>query len=65
MTRFSYSAISLDSPAGAAVRGRREAADAQALREALRSEGMIALEVKPVRLADAVRQPPPDSASRR
>ncbi len=55
MTRFAYSAISLDSPAGAAISGRREAADEHALRESLRSEGLIAVDVRPVRLADALR----------
>lgn len=55
MTRFAYSAISLESPSGAAITGRREASDEHALREVLRREGMIALDVRPVRLTDAMR----------
>lgn len=56
MTQFSYSAIAMDSPSGAAVKGRREASDERALRDALRREGLIAVDVRPVRLTDALRQ---------
>ena len=56
MTQFAYSAISLDSPSGAAVKGRREASDERALRDSLRREGLIAVDVRPVRLTDALRQ---------
>lgn len=38
------------------MRGRREAPDEHALRDQLRGEGFLALEVRPVRLSDALRQ---------
>jgi len=56
MTAFSYRAIALDSAGtGAPVHGTRDAVDERALRESLLAEGLIALDVRPVRIADAVR----------
>lgn len=58
MTRFSFTAMSA-AGAGAAsaplVRGRREASDERALRAALRTEGLIAVDVRPVSAVDALR----------
>ncbi len=55
MTAFAYTAIPLDARAGALVSGRREARDESTLRALLRSEGLIAIDVRPVRLLDALR----------
>lgn len=55
MTAFAYTAIPLDARAGALVSGRREARDESALRALLRNEGLIAIDVRPVRLMDALR----------
>ena len=56
MTAFSFRAIALDSGGtGAPVHGTRDAADERALRESLLAEGLVALDVRPVRLVDAVR----------
>ena len=55
MTQFAYTAIPLKRVGAEVVSGRRDAPDERALREVLRAEGMIALEVRPVRWLDAVR----------
>jgi general secretion pathway protein F len=56
MTAFSYRAISLDSAGtGPQVTGTREAPDERALRESLLAEGLVALDVRPVRVLDAIR----------
>jgi general secretion pathway protein F len=54
MTQFAFSAIPSDGGAGT-VTGTREAPDESALREALRAEGLIAVEVRPVHVLDALR----------
>ena len=56
MTAYSYTAVALAPASGTApVNGTREATDERALRNALRDEGMIAIEVKPLRAMDALR----------
>lgn len=55
MTAFAYTAIPLDSRAGALVTGQRDARDESALRAALRSEGLVAIDVRPVHILDALR----------
>ena len=56
MTAFSFRAIAIDSAGGGPpVTGTREAADERALRDSLLAEGLVALDVRPVRLMDAVR----------
>lgn len=54
MTAYAYSAVALGG-AAAPMKGTREAPDERALRDALREEGMIALDVRPVRAIDALR----------
>lgn len=56
MTAFSYKAIALGSGSAAPpITGTREAADERALRESLLAEGLVAVDVRPVRLTDAIR----------
>ncbi|HBS29793.1 MAG TPA: hypothetical protein DEB06_10175 [Phycisphaerales bacterium] len=55
MSQFAYTAIPLSNPTGAPVSGRREAPTERALRDDLRSQGLIAVDVRPVRLGDALR----------
>ncbi len=55
MTRFAYRAIAVRNAGGAVVSGQGEAADERELREELRQAGLIALEVRPLRLGDALR----------
>jgi type II secretory pathway component PulF len=55
MTRFAYSAIPIERSGAGLVAGRREASDETSLRDALRSEGLIAVDVRPERLVDALR----------
>lgn len=58
MTRFAYKAIptaSASGRAGAMVEGRDEASDERSLRDRLRRQGLIPIEVRPVSRADAVR----------
>lgn len=54
MTQFAFRAVPLSGSSGE-VRGRQEASDERALREMLRGRGLVALEVRPVRLMDAAR----------
>lgn len=66
MTRFAYRAVPLQiSSLGGAregagrsrvVEGREEASDERSLRESLRKQGLIPLEVRPVNRVDAIRQ---------
>lgn len=55
MTAFAYTAIPLKRNTSEIVSGQREAADERTLREGLRQEGLIAIEVRPVRLIDVLR----------
>lgn len=55
MTQFAYTAIPLQNASGGVVSGQREAADERELRNELRGAGMIVLDVRPVRLSDALR----------
>lgn len=55
MSQFAFTAIPLANPTGASVTGKREAASERALRDELRGQGLIALDVRPVRLGDALR----------
>lgn len=55
MTQFAYTAVPLQSASGGLITGRAEAADERALRDDLRKRGLVAVEVRAVRLADAVR----------
>lgn len=55
MTQFSYTAVGLQSASGGLVAGRAEAADERSLRDDLRKRGLVVVEVRPVRLADALR----------
>ena len=55
MTRFAYSAVPIASPGGSVVRGDREAPTERALRESLRTEGLLAIDVKPMGLGDALK----------
>lgn len=55
MTAFAYTAIPLDARAGAFISGQRDARDESALRAALRNEGLIAIDVRPVHIVDALR----------
>lgn len=55
MTRFAYTAVPLASASGSLVSGRAEAIDEPALRADLRRQGLVAIEVRPVSLLDAVR----------
>lgn len=55
MTQFSYTAIPMQNAAGAVVTGRREAPDERELRSELRKSGLIVLDVRPVRLGDAIK----------
>ncbi|MEM1424468.1 MAG: type II secretion system F family protein [Planctomycetota bacterium] len=55
MTAYAYTAVALGGGGGAPSSGTREASDEKALRSALRDEGLIAIEVKPVRAVDALR----------
>jgi general secretion pathway protein F len=55
MTQFAYKAVALQASGGGLVSGRAEATDERSLRDDLRKRGLVAVEVRPVRLADAVR----------
>ncbi len=55
MTQFAYRAIAVQNASGAVVSGHGEAADERELREELRKSGLIVLEVRPLRLGDALR----------
>lgn len=55
MTPFAYTAIPVQRGAGGVVRGREEARDEKTLRESLRSRGLVPIDVRPVRLGDAIR----------
>lgn len=55
MTQFAYTAVPLQAAGGGMVSGRAEAADERALRDDLRKRGLVAVDVRPVRLADALR----------
>jgi len=55
VTRFAYSAIPLENAGAGLVSGRREASDEHALRQALRADGLIAVDVRPERIIDALR----------
>jgi general secretion pathway protein F len=55
MSRFAYTAVPLASASGSLVAGRAEALDEGALRADLRKQGLVAIEVRPVSLVDALR----------
>jgi type II secretory pathway component PulF len=55
VTAYAYRAVPLSGAASQSVSGTREASDERSLRSALREEGMIATEVRPVRALDALR----------
>lgn len=55
MTQFAYTAIPLQNASGGVVSGQREAVDERELRNELRGAGLIVLDVRPVRLGDAVK----------
>jgi len=55
VSQFSFTAIPLANPTGTSVTGKREAPSERALREELRKQGLIAVDVRPVRLGDALR----------
>jgi len=55
MTTFSYTAIPIARAAARLVSGRREAPDERALRDDLRAQGLIAIDVRPVSPIDALR----------
>ena len=55
MTQFAYTAIPLQNASGGVVSGQREAADERELRNELRGAGLIVLDVRPVRLGDAIK----------
>ncbi|MGP1347529.1 MAG: type II secretion system F family protein [Phycisphaerales bacterium] len=55
MTRFSWTAVPLDSPGARAMSGREESMDEGTLRSALRSRGLLPLDVRPVSVLDALR----------
>lgn len=55
MTQFAYTAIPMSRPGGAPINGQREADSEQALRDRLRAEGMVVVDVRPVSLIDAFR----------
>jgi general secretion pathway protein F len=55
MTRFAYTAVPISSASGALISGRAEASDELALRSDLRRKGLVAIEVRPVSLLDALR----------
>lgn len=55
MTTFSYTAIPVARAAARLVSGRREAPDERALRDDLRAQGLIAIDVRPVSPIDALR----------
>jgi general secretion pathway protein F len=55
MTQFSYTAVGLQSASGGLVAGRAEAEDERALRDDLRKRGLVAVDVRPVHLVDALR----------
>lgn len=55
MTNFAYRAIPVSSAGAGAVIGTRSAADEASLRSDLRTQGLIAVEVRPVSLIDALR----------
>jgi len=54
VTRFSYKAAPMRPGLGGVVEGREEARDEQTLRDHLRERGLIAVEVRPLGLADAL-----------
>ncbi|GAB4546005.1 MAG: type II secretion system F family protein [Phycisphaerales bacterium] len=56
MTAYAYTAVALGGGGGAPTSGTREASDERALRSALREEGLIAIEVRPLRAMDALRE---------
>lgn len=55
LTNFAYTAIPLASAGAGAISGTRAAADERALRTELRTQGLIAVDVRPVSLLDALR----------
>jgi type II secretory pathway component PulF len=55
VTRFVYRAAPIKPGLGGLVEGREEARDERTLRDHLRERGLIAVEVRPVGLADALR----------
>jgi len=55
VTDFAYTAIPLANAAAGSVTGRRAALDERALRDELRRQGLIAVDVRPVRVGDALR----------
>ena len=55
MTNFAYTAIPVSSTASGVVAGTREAIDERSLRSDLRTQGLIAVDVRPVSLIDAAR----------
>jgi len=55
MTTFSYTAIPVARAAARLVSGRRAAPDERALRDDLRAQGLIAIDVRPVSPIDALR----------
>ncbi|MBL8746468.1 MAG: type II secretion system F family protein [Phycisphaerae bacterium] len=55
MTQFAYTAVALQNASGGMVIGRAEATDERALRDELRKKGLIAVDVRPVHLIDALR----------
>lgn len=65
MTQFAYTAIPIGKPGAAAVNGRREASSERALRDDLRAHGMVAIEVRPLRITDALRASVSSSRPRR
>ncbi len=65
MTQFSYKAIQVSGGASATVTGTREAPDERTLREDLRAGGLIVIDARPVRLADALKAQVGSSRPRR
>lgn len=55
MTQFAYTAIPITNAAGGLVSGKQEASDERRLRDDLRKRGLMAIDVRPVRMADALR----------
>lgn len=55
MTQFSYTAVAIQSAGSGLIIGRAEAVDERALRDDLKQKGLIAVDVRPVRLMDALR----------